>query len=172
MNSTPEEEANPVLLAFKQINTQLENLAEREIRAEERERKALEREQRLLEQQHKVNGVMLKIVEKADNFQQNMVDVETRTKTYLSDYFKKLPKDVTVVQRKEWGFDPDTKFFFYCTAFAMFIGVLGSYYFTSLSYEEKVSYQRKLIREYEGNIEYLQSKIPAVPAKTKKRKKN
>lgn len=172
MNTTPEEEANPVLLAFKQINTQLENLVEREIRAEERERKALEREQRLIEQQHKVNGLMLRIVEKADNFQQSMVDVENRTKSQLSDYFEKLPRNATIVQRREWGFDVDTKFFFYITAFALLIGALGSYYFTSLSYIDTVSTQRKLIREYEGNIEYLQSKIPAAPAKTKKRKKS
>jgi hypothetical protein len=172
MNTTPPEEANPVLLAFQKINTQLEQLEAREIRAEERERKALEREQRLIEQQHKVNGMMLKIVEKANNFQQSMIEVETRTKSHLSEYFKELPKSSTVVHRKEWGFDVDTKLFFFATAFALFIGVLGSYFLTSLSYEEKVSYQRKLIREYEGNIEYLQSKIPVAPAKPKKRKKS
>ena len=172
MDTTPEEEANPVLLAFKKITTQLEKLDERERRAEEREREAQERAELLIEQHNKVSMMMLKIVEKADNFQQNMVDVETRTKTYLSDYFKELPKSSTVVHRKEWGFDLDTKLFFYITAFAMLFGAVGSYYFTSLSYIETVSTQRKLIREYEGNIEYLQSKIPAVPAKTKKRKKN
>jgi hypothetical protein len=172
MDITPEEEANPVLLAFKKITTQLEKLDERERRAEERERKALEREQLLTEQHHKVSRMMVEIVGKANDFQQNMVDVETRTKSYLSGYFKELPKSSTVVQRKEWGFDVDTKFFFYITAFAMLFGAVGSYYFTSLSYIETVSTQRKLIREYEGNIEYLQSKIPAVPAKTKKRKKN
>lgn len=172
MDTTPEEEANPVLVAFKQLNTQLEKLDEFNRRAIEREQQVLQEQQAMMERQNKLNNVMLRILEKADNFQQNMVDVETRTKSYLSGYFKELPKSSTVVQRKEWGFDLDTKLFFYCTAFAMLFGALGSYYFTSLSYIETVSTQRKLIREYEGNIEYLQSKIPAVPAKTKKRKKN
>ena len=86
MDTTPEEEVNPVLLAFKKITTQLEKLDERERRAEEREREAQERAELLIEQHNKVSMMMLKIVEKADNFQQNMVDVETRTKTYLSDY--------------------------------------------------------------------------------------
>jgi hypothetical protein len=172
MDTTPEEEANPVLVAFKQLNTQLEKLDEFNRRAIEREQQVLQEQQAMMERQNKLNNVMLKILEKADNFQQNMVDVETRTKSYLSGYFKELPKSSTVVQRKEWGFDLDTKFFFYCTAFAMLFGAVGSYYFTSLSYIETVSTQRKLIREYEGNIEYLKSKIPALPAKTKKRKKN
>jgi hypothetical protein len=172
MDTTPEEEANPVLLAFKKITTQLEQLDEREQRAEVREREAEERAELLIEQHNKVSMMMLKIVEKADNFQQNMDHVETRTKSYLSGYFKELPKSSTVVHRKEWGFDLDTKLFFYCTAFAMLFGALGSYYFTSLSYIETVSTQRKLIREYEGDIEYLKSKIPVEPVKKRKRRNN
>ena len=172
MDTIPEEEANPVLLAFKQLNTQLEKLDEFNRRAIEREQQVLQEQQAMMERQNKLNNVMLRILEKADNFQQNMVDVETRTKSYLSGYFKELPKSSTVVHRKEWGFDPDAKTLFFIIAFATIFAALGSYYFTSLSYIETVSNQRKLIREYEGNIEYLQSKIPAVPAKTKKRKKN
>ena len=172
MDTTPEEEANPVLLAFKQLNTQLEKLDEFNRRAIEREQQVLQEQQAMMERQNKLNNVMLRILEKADNFQQNMVDVETRTKSYLSGYFKELPKSSTVVQRKEWGFDSDAKTLFFIIAFATIFAALGSYYFTSLSYIETVSNQRKLIREYEGNIEYLQSKIPAVSAKTKKRKKN
>lgn len=172
MDTTPEEEANPVLLAFKKITTQLEKLDERDKRAEVREREAQERQELLIEQHNKVNMMMLKIVEKANYFQQNIDKVETRTKSYLSDYFKELPKSATVVHRKEWGFDLDTKLFFYCTAFAMLFGAVGSYYFTSLSYIETVSNQRKLIREYEGDIEYLKSKIPVEPIKKKKRRNN
>jgi hypothetical protein len=172
MDTTPEEEANPVLVAFKQLNTQLEKLGDFNRRAIEREQQVMQRQQEISEHQNKLNGVMLRILEKADNFQQNMDNVETRTKSYLSNYFKELPKSATVVHRKEWGFDLDTKLFFYCTAFAMLFGAVGSYYFTSLSYIETVSNQRKLIREYEGNIEYLKSKIPAEPAKKKKRRNN
>ena len=72
MDTAPEEEANPVLLAFKKITTQLEQLDERERRAEEREREAQERAELLIEQHNKVSVMMLKIVEKANNFQQNM----------------------------------------------------------------------------------------------------
>ena len=172
MDTIPEEEANPVLLAFKQLNTQLEKLDEFNRRAIEREQQVLQEQQAMMERQNKLNNVMLRILEKANDFQQNMVDVETRTKSYLSGYFKELPKSLTVVQRKEWGFDSDAKTLFFIIAFATLFAAVGSYYFTSLSYIETVSNQRKLIREYEGNIEYLQSKIPAVPAKTKKRKKN
>ena len=69
MDITPEEEANPVLLAFKKITTQLEQSDERERRAEEREREAQERAELLIEQHNKVSVMMLKIVEKANNFQ-------------------------------------------------------------------------------------------------------
>ena len=172
MDVTPEEEANPVLLAFKKITTQLEQLDERERRAEERERKAQEREQALIEQHNKVSMMMVKIVEKASNFQKNMTDTETRTKAYLSDYFEKLPKNVTIVQRKEWGFDPDAKSILSIIAISMAIAAWGSYYFTSKSNEETIGYQTKLLKEYEVNIEYLKSKIPVVPAKKKKRRNN
>ena len=170
MDTIPEEEANPVLLAFKQLNTQLEKLDEFNRRAIEREQQVLQEQQAMMERQNKLNNVMLRILEKADNFQQNMVDVETRTKSYLSGYFKELPKSSTVVHRKEWGFDPDAKTLFFIIAFATIFAALGSYYFTSLSYIETVSTQRKLIKEYEGDIEYLKSKIPAEPSKKKKRK--
>ena len=102
METTPEEEANPLLIAFKKINIQLEQLEEREKRAEARECKAQEREQALIEQHNKVSMMMVKIVEKANSFQKNMTDTETRTKAYLSDYFEKLPKNATIVHRKEW----------------------------------------------------------------------
>ncbi|MCU0471188.1 MAG: hypothetical protein MUF58_21625, partial [Arcicella sp.] len=157
---------------FKKITTQLEQLEERERRAEERERHRQEREQRLMEQQHKLNGAMLKIVDRADNFQQSMVDVEARTKSHLSDYFKDLPKSVTVVQKKEFVFDPSSKFLLSITIVLMLIAGFVGYYFTNQAHKETISYQRKLIREYEGNIEYLQSKIPVKPTKTKKRKKS
>jgi hypothetical protein len=169
-NTTPEEEANPLVIAFNKITTQLELLDERDKRAEVREREAQEREQALIEQHNKVSLMMVKIVGKANDFQQNMDKVETRTKSYLSGYFKELPKSSTVVHRKEWGFDPDAKTLFFIIAFATIFAALGSYYFTSLSYIETVSTQRKLIKEYEGDIEYLKSKIPAEPSKKKKRK--
>lgn len=173
MDTTPEEEeANSLVIAFKELNTQLVLLDERDRRAEVREREAQEREQALIEQHNKVSLMMVKIVGKADNFQQNMVDVETRTKSYLSGYFKELPKSATVVQRKEWGFDSDAKTLFFIIAFATIFAALGSYYFTSLSYIETVSNQRKLIKEYEGDIEYLKSKIPVEPVKKKKRRNN
>ena len=170
MDTTPEEEANPVLLAFKKITTQLEKLDERELRAEERERKAHQREQALIEQQNKVNVMIVKIVEKANDFQKNMTDTETRTKAYLSNYFEKLPKNVTIVQRKEWGFDPDAKSILFIIAISMAIAAWGSYYFTSKSNEETISYQTKLLKEYEGNIEYLKSKIPGASTKKKRRR--
>ena len=170
MNPTPEEEANPVLLAFKKITTQLERLDERDKRAEAREHEAQERVELLIEQHNKVSMMMLKIVEKADNFQQNMDKIETRTKSYLSGYFKELPKNVAIVHRKEWGFDPDAKTLFFIIAFATLFAALGSYYFTGKSYEETISYQSKLIKEYEGHIEYLKSKIPVEPTKKKKRR--
>ena len=170
MNPTPEEEANPVLLAFKKITTQLEKLDERDKRAEVREREAQERQELLIEQHNKVSVMMVKIVEKANDFQQNMDKVETRTKSYLSGYFKELPKSATVVHRKEWGFDPDAKTLFFIIAFATLFAALGSYYFTGKSYEETISYQSKLIKEYEGHIEYLNSKIPVEPTKKKKRR--
>lgn len=170
MNPTPEEEANPVLLAFKKITTQLEKLDERDKRAEVREREAQERQELLIEQHNKVSVMMVKIVEKANDFQQNMDKVETRTKSYLSGYFKELPKSATVVHRKEWGFDPDAKTLFFIIAFATLFAALGSYYFTGKSYEETISYQSKLIKEYEGHIEYLKSKIPVEPTKKKKRR--
>lgn len=172
MDTTPQEEANPVLVAFKQLNTQLEKLDEFNRRAIEREQQVLQEQQAMMERQNKLNNAMLKILEKADNFQQNMVDVETRTKSYLSGYFKELPKSATVVQRKEWGFDSDAKTLFFIIAFATIFAALGSYYFTSLSYIETVSTQRKLIKEYEGDIEYLRSKIPVEPVKKKKRRNN
>jgi hypothetical protein len=172
MDITPEEEANPVLLAFKKITTQLEKLDERDKRAEEREREAQERQELLIEQHNKVSVMMLKIVEKANDFQQNIDKVETRTKSYLSGYFKELPKSATVVHRKEWGFDPDAKTLFFIIAFATLFAALGSYYFTGKSYEETISYQTKLLKEYEGDIEYLKSKIPVAPAKKKKRRNN
>ena len=170
MNPTPEEEANPVLLAFKKITTQLEKLDERDKRAEVREREAQERQELLIEQHNKVSVMMVKIVEKANDFQQNMDKVETRTKSYLSGYFKELPKSATVVHRNEWGFDPDAKTLFFIIAFATLFAALGSYYFTGKSYEETISYQSKLIKEYEGHIEYLKSKIPVEPTKKKKRR--
>lgn len=172
MDTTPEEEANPVLLAFKKIATQLEKLDERERRAEERERNAQKREQALIEQHNKVSVMMVKIVEKANSFQKNMTDTETRTKVFLSDYFEKLPKNVTIVQRTEWGFDPDAKSLLFIIVISMAIATWGGYYFTSRSNEETISYQTKLLKEYEGNIEYLKSRIPVVPAKKKKRRNN
>ena len=172
MDITPEEEANPVLLAFKKITTQLEQLDERERRAEEREREAQERAELLIEQHNKVSVMMVKIVEKANSFQKNMTDTETRTKAYLSDYFKDLPKNVAIVHRTEWGFDPDAKSLIFIIAIAVAIATWGGYYFTSKSNEETISYQTKLLKEYEGNIEYLKSKIPVVPAKKKKRRNN
>jgi hypothetical protein len=174
MDTTPEEEeeANSLVIAFKKLNTQLVLLDERDRRAEAREREAQEREQTLIERQSKLNEAMNNIVIKSGNFHRSIVDVETRTKTYLEGYFKELPKSATVVQRKEWGFDSDAKTLFFIIAFATLFAAVGSYYFTSLSYIETVSNQRKLIREYEGNIEYLKSKIPAEPAKKKKRRNN
>ena len=172
MDTTPEEEVNPVLLAFKKITIQLEKLDERDKRAEVWEHEAQERQELLIEQHNKVSVMMLKIVEKANDFQQNIDKVETRTKSYLSGYFKELPKSATVVHRKEWGFDPDAKTLFFIIAFAMLFAALGSYYFTGKSYEETISYQSKLIKEYEGHIEYLKSKIPVVPANKKKRRNN
>jgi BioD-like phosphotransacetylase family protein len=61
MDTTPEEEANPVLLAFKKITTQLEKLDERDKRAEVREHEAQEREQALIEQHNKVSLMMVKL---------------------------------------------------------------------------------------------------------------
>ncbi len=172
MDTTPEEEANPVLLAFKKITFQLEKLDERERRAEERERKAQEREQALIERQSKLNEAMNSIIIKSGNFHRSIVDIETRTKTYLSDYFEKLPKNVTIVQRKEWGFNPDAKSLLFIIAIAMAVATWGGYYFTSKSNEETISYQTKLIREYEGDIEYLKSKIPVSATKKKRRRNN
>jgi len=77
MDTTPEEETNPVVIAFKKITTQLEKLDERDKRAEAREREAQEREQALIEQHNKVSLMMVKIVGKANDFQQNMDKVET-----------------------------------------------------------------------------------------------
>lgn len=170
MDTTPEEEANPVLVAFQKITTQLKQLEERDIRAEERERTALERERALIFQYNQSRGALLGIEERANKIQQNIVDEGVRNKKYLDDYFKQLPQSATVVHRTEWGFAPDGRTFFFILAFATMIAGFGSYYFASLSYKETLIYQRKLIREYEGNIEYLQSKIPVVPAKKKKRR--
>ena len=172
MDTTPEEEANPVLLAFKKITIQLEQLDERDKRAEVRERKAQEREQVLIERQNKLNEAMNNIVIKSGNFHRSIVDVETRTKTYLEGYFKELPKSVTVVDKKQWSFDADAKTLFFIIAFATLFAAVGSYYFTRLSYIETVSNQRKLIKAYESDIEDLKSKIPVAPAKKKKGRKN
>ena len=101
-----------------------------------------------------------------------MTDTETRTKSYLSDYFEKLPKNVAIVHRKEWGFDPDAKFLLFIIVISMAIATWGGYYFTSKSNEETISYQTKLLKEYEGNIEYLKSKIPFATTKKKRRRNN
>lgn len=170
MDTTPEEEANPLVIAFEELNTQLVLLDERDRRAEERERKAQEREQALIERQSKLNQAMNNIVIKSENFHRSIVDAETRTKTYLADYFKELPKSATLVHRKEWGFDPDAKSLFFSIVIAMVIAAWGGYFFTSKSNEETINYQKKLIKAYEGDIEDLKSQIPVTPAKKKRRK--
>ena len=170
MDTTPEEEANPLVVAFKELNTQLVLLDERDKRAEARERKAQEREQALIERQNKLNEAMNNIVIKSENFHRGIVDVETRTKTYLEGYFKELPKSATLVHRKEWGFDPDAKALFFAIVIAMLFAAWGGYYFTSKSNEETINYQKKLIKAYESDIEDLKSKIPVAPAKKKRRR--
>jgi hypothetical protein len=160
METTPEEEGNPVLVAFKKITTQLEQLEEREKRAEVREREAEEHAELLIEQHNKVSMMMLKIVEKADNFQQNMDKVETRTKSYLSNYFKELPKNATVVNRKEWSIERNTKVTLLVMLFLMLISGLFVYFASPQVDIIRMEYQAQKINELEAKLNYMEAKNP------------
>lgn len=160
MEITPQEEANPVLLAFKKITTQLEKLAERERRVEEREGKAQEREQALIEQHNKVSMMMLKIVDKADNFQKNMVDVETRTKTYLSDYFKELPPTSIVVHEERWSIDSTTQRSFYIFLFGMLVSGLLVYFASPHVDVVRLEHQSQQIESLAAKLNYMIEKNP------------
>ena len=99
MDITPEEEeVNPLVVTFEKLNTQLENLIERDRRAEERERNALEREQALIERQSKLNQAMNNIAIKSGNFQSSVIDTETRLKTFLLYYIKDFPNSTGIIE--------------------------------------------------------------------------
>lgn len=113
-----------------------------------------------IEQHNKVSIMMLKIVEKADNFQQNMDKVETRTKSYLSNYFKELPKNSTVVHRKEWSIERNTKVTLLVMLFLMLISGLFVYFASPQVDIIRMEYQAQKINELEAKLNYMEAKNP------------
>jgi hypothetical protein len=173
MDTTPEEEADLVLLAFKNITTQLEKLDERDKRAEVREQQVMQRQQTIIEHQNKLNGVMLKIVEKADNFQQNMVDIETRTKSYLSDYFKDLPKKNLVVHEKRLSVDMSVKQLVFFSLFIILVSGLFVYFASPQVDILRLEYQDRRVQQLEQEVTNLKTQLEeAKSPKKKKRRKN
>ena len=160
METTPEEEANPLLIAFKKINIQLEQLEEREKRAEARERKADEREQALIERQSKLNESMNNIVIKSGNFQRSIVDIETRTKTYLEGYFKALPKETVIVQKEEWSIESSTKFILIIMLLMVLTSGLFVYFASPQVDIVRLEYQAQQIKALENKLNYMVEKNP------------
>jgi hypothetical protein len=160
MDTTPEEETNPLVIAFKKITTQLELLDERERRAEARERHAQEREQALIERQSKLNQAMNNIVIKSENFHRSIVDVETRTKTYLADYFKALPSEAVIVTEKRWSVDVSVKQLVLLCVFMMLFSGLFVYFASPHVDTIRLDYQAEKIEELEAKLDYMVEKNP------------
>lgn len=160
MDITPEEAANPVLLAFKKITIQLEQLAERERRAEERERKALEREQKLIESQEIVYRAEVALAQDVLGFKNSVANIEIRMKSYLSDYFKNLPKTTVVVQEERWSIESNTKTTLYVILFGMLASGLLVYFASPHVDTVRLDYQARKIEELEAKWDYMVEKNP------------
>jgi hypothetical protein len=160
METPPEEAANPVLLAFKKITTQLEQLEERERRAEERERHRQEREQRLIERQSKLHESINNILLKSSSFQRSVLDIETRIQTYLDDYFKHLPKESIVVEEQRFSIDSKTKNMFYIFLLGMFVSGLLVYFASPRVDVARLEYQSQRISALEAKLKYMEAKNP------------
>ena len=159
-DTTSEQAANPVLLAFKKITTQLEQLAERERRAEERERKAQEREQKLIERQEIVYRAEIALAKEVLGFKDSVTNIEIRMKNYLSDYFKNLPETTVVVQEERWSIENNTKTTLYIILLGMLVSGLLVYFASPHVDTVRLDYQARKIEELEAKWDYMVEKNP------------
>jgi hypothetical protein len=159
MESTPEAE-NPLLIVFKKINIQLEQLAERELRAEERERKAQEREQKLIERQEALHKSEVALAQDVLKFKDSVEHIEVRMKTYLSDYFKHLPKQSIVVEEQRLSIDSNTQKSLYIFLFGMIISGLLVYFASPHVDVVRLEHQSQEIESLEAKLDYMIEKNP------------
>lgn len=157
---TTSEEANPLLLAFKKINLSLEQLSERELRAEERERKAIEREQKLIERQESLYRSEVALAKEVSSFTNSVSSIELRMKSYLSDYFQNLPKQSIVVSEERWSIESKTKNMLYILLFGMLLSGLLVYFASPHVDVARLKYQSQRISELEAKLDYMEAKNP------------
>ncbi len=101
MNTTPEEETNPVLLAFKQIKNQVDYFIEQEQKTKAFWEKTTER-------QEQIYSTEKRLAEEIHALKNSFEAIETRLKTSLSDYIKDLPRSTgmaEVIQKELQSFD-------------------------------------------------------------------
>ena len=98
----PEEE-DFLLEAFEQLNKQLSNLSEQEKRAVAREQVLADKQRQFIEEHQKM-------LAESNKFHSSVSEIETRMKTYLSNYFERLPRETTIITEKRFTIEQHTKY--------------------------------------------------------------
>ena len=181
MDTTPEEEeGNPLLVAFKKLNTQLEQLGELNRRAEEREQKAIEREERaeereqrmIKEQEQKAKVRASVVLENHQAIVKNQkelldvmpsyflrfYDIRAKTEKFLETYFANLPQET--ILKNEHSLDKATKKMAYAVVAGILIAGLLVYFASPHVDTVKLGYQANKIEELNAKLDYMVKKNP------------
>ena len=182
MDTTPEEEqeADSLLIAFKELNTRLEQLGELNRRAEEREQKAIEREQRaeereqrmIKEQEQKAKAQASVVLENHQAIVKNQKElldvmpsyfirfyqVRTQTEQFLQTYFANLPSQTILTN--EHSLEKATKKMVYIVLVGMLISGLLVYFASPHVDTVKLDYQANKIEELNAKLDYMVEKNP------------
>jgi outer membrane murein-binding lipoprotein Lpp len=180
MDTIPPKEADPLLVAFKQLNTQLEQLGELNRRAEEREQKAIEREQKAIEREQRItkeqeqrakerasivlqnHQVIVKnqkeLLEVMPSYFIRFYDIRAKTEKFLETYFADLPQKL--ILKNEHSLDKATKKMVYMVLTGMLISGLLVYFASPHVDTVKLDYQANKIEELNAKLDYMIEKNP------------
>ena len=149
---TPEEE-DFLLEAFEQLNKQLSNLSEQEKRAVAREQVLAEKQRQFIEEHQKM-------LVQSNKFHSSVSEIETRMKTYLSNYFERLPKETTVITEKRFTIEQNTKYLLLLVFLVVLLSSVFVYFASPRVDLVRLEYQAQRIKELEDKLDYMERKNP------------